>query len=190
MSVITEISSLEPTSAIVIYTDALDTSIDEALKKGEVGERGFRFNKAKAAELNYVYLGTPIDVPGKIRTVHLRAKAHIIGLADGDGGVIFKINQIENVDIMVHARFGDVRCAFMYCDEYHLETTIQQREQNAKLILELKRDKEKARLFLAKHKPTNIKITREEVPTLVKRFMDSLTHGVDVIKTAHTIFGI
>ncbi len=187
MSTITEISSLEPTSAIVIYTGKLDTTIEEALRLGEVGERGFRFNKEKATELTHIYLATPIDVPGEIRTINIQAKAHITDLADGEGGVIFKVDQIECVDIMVHARFGDVRNAFMYCDDYHLETTIKQREQNKKLVSDLKSNTEQARLFLASHKPKELKIPREQVQTIVKRFMDALEPRVDVIKTAQTI---
>ena len=187
---ITEISDLEPTSAIVIYTDTLDTSIGDAIRQGEVGQHGFRFKKEKAAELNFVYLGTPLDIPGAIRTIHLQAKAHITGIVDGDKGVIFKIDQVEECDIMVHARFGDVRNTFMYCDEYHLQTTIQQRQQNAKLLLELKADKELARQFLVKHKPKDLKVPRDQVSGLVQKFMDALTHGVDCIQTARLTLGV
>lgn len=187
MSTITEISSLEPTSAIVIYTGALDTTIEEALKLGEVGERGFAFNKEKATELTHVYLATPVGVPGKIRTIHVQAKAHITELIDGEGGVTFKVDEIEKIDVMVSARFGDVRRTFMYCDDYHLETTIKHREQNKKLVSDLKSNMEQARLFLASHKPKELKIPRDQVQAIVRRFMDALDPSTDVIKTAQTI---
>lgn len=187
---ITEISSLEPTSAVVIYTDSLETTIEEAINKKEIGERGFRFNKDKAALLQYVYLATPINVPGKIRTIHITAKAHISGITDGDAGVIFKVDKVTEEDLYVHARFGDVRNAFMYCDDYHLETTIKQREQNKKMIAELTADPEKARLFLVQHKPNDFKISREKVPELVQRFIKALTPNTDVLYTAHTILGL
>lgn len=183
-----KISELEPTSAIVIYTDAVKTTVAQAIEQKKIGENGWAFNKEKASLLTHIYAAETLGTPGKIRSLHVKAKVHVTSVVDDPKGVIFEIDTVEPVDFLVNARFGDVRRSFMYCDDYHLDITIKQREQNNKLITQLKADPEAARKFLASCKPKDIKIPTESVPTLVAHFLELLVPGADVTLIGSNLF--